>query len=42
LIQSEDGLLELEKFEIKFIFEGFEDRNNLLHRKVFRFEVDFE
>jgi hypothetical protein len=26
----------------KYDFEGFDERNNFLHRNFFRFEVDFE
>jgi hypothetical protein len=29
-------------FEIKYIFEGFEERNHFVHRNFFRFDVDFE
>jgi hypothetical protein len=32
----------LEKFKIKYGYEGFEDRNNFLHRNFSRFEMDFE
>jgi uncharacterized membrane protein len=32
----------LEKFQIKYVFEGFEERSNLLHINFFRFELDFE
>jgi hypothetical protein len=30
------------KFEIKYGFEGFEERNNFLHRNIFKFKVNFE
>ena len=30
------------KAEIKYIFEGFEERNNFVHRNFFRFEFNFE
>jgi hypothetical protein len=30
------------KIQIKYRFEGFEERNNVLHRNFFRFEVEFE
>jgi hypothetical protein len=30
------------KIEIKYGFEGFEERNNFLHKYFFRFELDFE
>jgi hypothetical protein len=33
---------ELKKFEIKYFFEGFDERNNFLHRNLFRFEMDFK
>jgi hypothetical protein len=33
---------EIQKFEIKYGCEGFEERNNFLHRNFFRFEIDFE
>jgi hypothetical protein len=33
---------ELEKFEIKYVCEGFKERNNFLHRNVFRFETYFK
>jgi hypothetical protein len=42
LIRSKDGIPELEIFEIKYGFEGFEDRKNFLHRNFIRFEVGFE
>jgi hypothetical protein len=29
-------------FEIKYGFEGFDERNNFLHRNFFRFKMDFE
>jgi hypothetical protein len=32
----------LKKFKIKYEIEGFEERNNFLHRNFFRFEFDFE
>jgi hypothetical protein len=31
-----------QKFEIKYGFEGFEERNIFFHRNFFRFDVDFE
>jgi hypothetical protein len=40
--QSKFDLPELQKFEIKYGREGFEEGNNFLHRKFFRFEMDFE
>jgi hypothetical protein len=39
--RSKKGLLELDFFEIKYGFEGFDERN-FLHRNFFRFEMDFE
>jgi hypothetical protein len=33
---------ELEKFEIKYCFEGFDEKNNFLHRNLSRFEMDFK
>jgi hypothetical protein len=33
---------ELEKFEIKYCLEGFDDRNNFLHRNLSRFEMDLK
>jgi hypothetical protein len=35
-------LPEFENFEIKYGFEGFEERNNSLHRNFFRSDVDLE
>jgi hypothetical protein len=32
----------LKKFKIKHGMEGFEERNNFLHRTFFRFKFDFE
>jgi hypothetical protein len=32
----------LKKIEIKYGCEGFEERNNFLHRKFFIFKMDFE
>jgi hypothetical protein len=32
----------LEKFEIKYGFEGFDERNNFLHMNFSRFELDFK
>jgi hypothetical protein len=42
LIWLKDGLLLLEKFQIKYGMEGFEERDNFLHRNFFRFELNFE
>jgi hypothetical protein len=40
--QSKKGLPRVKKIELKYGFEGFEERNDFLHRNFFRFEVDFE
>jgi hypothetical protein len=32
----------LGKIQVKYGFEGFEERNNFLYRNIFRFKVDFE
>jgi hypothetical protein len=42
LIHSESNIPGLKFFEIKYGFEGFDERNNFLHRNVFKFEVDVE
>jgi hypothetical protein len=42
LIGLKDGLPTIENFQIKYITEGFEERDNFLHRNFFRFEVDME
>jgi hypothetical protein len=42
LIWFKKDLSKLEKFEIKYNIDDFEERNNFLHRNFFRFEVDFE
>jgi hypothetical protein len=42
LIWSEDRLPVLENFQVKYRFEGFEERNNFLHRNFFRFKLYFE
>jgi hypothetical protein len=42
LIQYKDGLPLLNKVEIKYGREGFEERNNFLHRNFFIFEMGFE
>jgi hypothetical protein len=41
-IFSKQALLSIENFDIKYGLDGFEERNNLLHRKFFRFGMDFE
>jgi hypothetical protein len=35
-------LYKLEKFEIKYCFKGFDERNNFLHRNLSRFQMDFK
>jgi hypothetical protein len=40
--ESNRDLPGLEKFQIKYGVEGFEERNNFLQRNIFKFEVDFE
>jgi hypothetical protein len=35
-------LLKIEKIEIKYCFEGFDERNNFLHRNLSKFEMDFK
>jgi hypothetical protein len=35
-------LPELESFQVKYGFEGFEVRNNFPYRNFLRFEVEFE
>jgi hypothetical protein len=42
LFLSKQDLPELEKIEIKYSFEVFDERNNFLHRNVFIFEMGFE
>jgi hypothetical protein len=42
LVQFKKDLPELEKFEIKYGFEGFNERNNFIHQNFFIFEVDCE
>jgi hypothetical protein len=36
------NLPELQKSEIKYVFEDLEKMNNFLHRKFFRFGGDFK
>jgi hypothetical protein len=40
LIQPKINLPKFQKFEIKYGFEGFDERNNFLHRNVSRVEMD--
>jgi hypothetical protein len=40
--RSKQELPYLKKIKIKYGFEGFEERNNFLLIKFFRFEVDFK
>jgi hypothetical protein len=42
LLWLKKDLSDLENFEIKYYFEGFEEENNFLHRNFYRFEMDFE
>jgi hypothetical protein len=42
LIHSKKGIPKLENFKIKYGFEGFEERNNFIHRNFFRFKIYFE
>jgi hypothetical protein len=42
LIWSKQDLPVLQKFEIKYVFGGFDERNNFLHMNFSRFEMDFE
>jgi hypothetical protein len=39
--RSKQDLPKLKKIEIKYDFEGFEERNNLRHRNFFKSEVEF-
>jgi hypothetical protein len=39
---SKKDRLEIKKIEIKYGFEGFDERGNFLHRHFSRFELDFE
>jgi hypothetical protein len=40
--RSKHDFPKLKKFEIKYGFQGFDERNNFIHKNVFRFKVDFE
>jgi hypothetical protein len=40
--RSKKDLPGLEKFKIKYGFEGFKEWNNFHHRNLFRFKVDCE
>jgi hypothetical protein len=42
LIRPKINLLDPQKFELKYGFEGFDERNNFLHRNFSRFEMDFK
>jgi hypothetical protein len=42
MIRLKDDIPVLENFQIKFEFEGFEERNNFIHINFFKFEVIFE
>jgi hypothetical protein len=41
-ILSKLDLHNLKKFETKYCFEGFDERNNFLHRNLSRFEMDLK
>jgi hypothetical protein len=41
-IQSKHDLPRIKKFEIKYGFEGFEERNNFIHMNFSIIEMDFE
>jgi hypothetical protein len=41
-ILSKLDLQKVENFELKYCFEGFDGRNNFLHRNLSRFEMDFK
>jgi hypothetical protein len=40
--RSKKDLPQLGNFEIKYGFEGFDERNNFLHRNFFIFEMYYE
>jgi hypothetical protein len=42
LIRFKQDLPELENLEIKYGFEGFDERNNFAYRNFLRFEMYFE
>jgi uncharacterized protein YdhG (YjbR/CyaY superfamily) len=42
LVHFKNDLPELEKFEIKYGYEGFEERKNIIHRNFYRFELDLK
>jgi hypothetical protein len=35
-------LHKLKKFKIKYVFEGFDEGNNFLHRNFSKFEMNFK
>jgi hypothetical protein len=41
LIRPKTDLLKLQKFELKYSFEGFDERNNFIHRNFSRLEMYF-
>jgi hypothetical protein len=41
-IWSKLDLPKVKQFEIKYDFEGFEERDNFMHSNFFRFEMDFK
>jgi hypothetical protein len=42
LIRPKTNILELQKFELKYSFEGFGERNKFLHRNFSRFEMNLK
>jgi hypothetical protein len=42
LVHSKKDLTELQKIEIKYRFEGFDERNNFPYRNFLIFELEFE
>jgi hypothetical protein len=42
LIQPKTDLPKLQKFEIKYGFDGFDERKNFLHRDFSRFKMNFK
>jgi hypothetical protein len=42
LFQSNQDILELRKFELKYGCGGFDEWNNFLHKNFFIFEMDLE
>jgi hypothetical protein len=42
LIRPKTDILKLQKFEIKYGFEGLDESNNFIHRNFSRFEMNFK